>query len=60
MNEHPHDSDKLTAWMREAADEIDKAHLILDSHDVPRSLTNDEVEMTLAARVDYVIKDMTT
>ena len=30
MNEHPHDSDKLTAWMREAADEIDKAHVILD------------------------------
>ena len=51
-----HDSDKLTAWMREAADEIDKAHVILDNYEVPRSLTNDGVEMTLAARINYVIE----
>jgi hypothetical protein len=45
------DGDKITAWLREAADELDKAHAILDAHDVPRSLPGTGVECTLAARI---------
>jgi predicted subunit of tRNA(5-methylaminomethyl-2-thiouridylate) methyltransferase len=38
------DGDKLTAWLREAADEIDKAHAVLDQAKVPRSISDDGVE----------------
>lgn len=45
------DGDTLTAWLREAADEIDKAHAILDALGTPRSLPGSDVECSLAARV---------
>lgn len=45
------DGDTLVAWVREAADEIEKAHAFLDDCGVPRSLPGTEVECTLAARI---------
>ena len=45
------DGDKMAAWLREAADELDKAHAYLDANEVPRSLSGDGVECTLAARI---------
>lgn len=45
------DGDTLAAWLREGADELAKAHAILDVAGVPRSLPGREpVECTLAAR----------
>lgn len=54
------DGDKLAAWLREAADEIDKAHAILDAHDIPRGLPRNlggdgKTECTLAARIAMAI-----
>jgi hypothetical protein len=45
------DGDKLAAWLREAADELDKAHALLDDLGVPRSTPGSDVECTLAARI---------
>ena len=46
------DAEKLVAWVREAADELEKAHAFLDAHDVPRSVPGHEpTECTLAARI---------
>jgi hypothetical protein len=45
------DAEKLVAWLREAADELEKAHRILDAEDVPRSLPDSDAECTLAARI---------
>lgn len=47
-----HDGDRMVAWVREAADELEKAHAFLDAHGVPRALNPDDaVECTLAARI---------
>lgn len=56
MTEHTRDGDKLTAWLREGADEIDKAHAYLDAVGVPRALSPEHggdgtTECTLAARI---------
>jgi hypothetical protein len=53
------DGDKMAAWLREAADELDKAHAILDVEGVPRSLPSSEVECTLAARIALALEDGT-
>ncbi len=45
------DGDKLVAWLREGADELEKAHRLLDAYSVPRCLPGTEVECTLAARI---------
>lgn len=45
------DGDKLTAWLREAADELDKAHAFLDHLEVPRAIPGSDNECTLAARI---------
>lgn len=45
------DAETLIAWLREAADELENAHAVLDLHDVPRDLTDDGVDCTLAARI---------
>jgi hypothetical protein len=50
------DGDTLVAWVREAADELEKAHAILDVHGVPRGLPvemggDGKTECTLAARI---------
>lgn len=46
------DGDTLVAWLREAADELEKAHAILDHYGVPRSVPGTEpAECTLAARI---------
>jgi hypothetical protein len=50
------DGDKLTAWLREAADEIDKAHAILDEAGMPRRLPGSDVECTLAARIALALE----
>lgn len=42
--------DKMVAWLREAADEIEKAHALLDDLKVPRG-RSEGIEMTLAARI---------
>lgn len=42
------DADKLIAWLREAAFELENAHRVLDGEDVPR---RGEVPYTLAARI---------
>jgi hypothetical protein len=49
------DGDKLVAWLREAADELEKAHAFLDHLGVPRSIPgNEPVECTLAARISLL------
>ena len=48
------DGDKLVAWLREAADELEKAHHILDDHGIPRSVHSD-AECTLAGRIALVL-----
>lgn len=50
------DAEKMVAWVREAADELEKAHRILDDEGVPRERTTpgalvETVPMTLAARI---------
>lgn len=45
------DGDVLVAWVREAADELEKAHGILDAYSVPRAIGGDGVQCTLAARI---------
>ncbi len=45
------DSDKLVAWLREAADEIETAHAVLDHLDVPDGPSDDGTDGTLAARI---------
>lgn len=45
------DGDKMASWLREAADELDKAHGLLDALNVPRGLPGSDVECTLAARI---------
>jgi hypothetical protein len=51
------DGDKLIAWLREGADELEKAHAVLDLADVPRSLPGSDVECTLAARIALAVDD---
>jgi hypothetical protein len=45
------DAEKLIAWIREAANELEKAHRILDEMAVPRRIPGSDVECTLAARI---------
>lgn len=46
------DGDTLIAWLREGADELEKAHAFLDHLEVPRSIPgNGPTECTLAARI---------
>lgn len=47
------DAEKLVAWLREGADELEKAHAVLDDEGVPRSLPGSDVECTLAARIAF-------
>jgi hypothetical protein len=44
------DFEKLPAWLREGADEIEKAHLILWELDVPET-SPDGTPLTLPARI---------
>lgn len=47
------DAETLVAWVREAADELEKAHAYLDEcADAPRD--RDGVQMTLAARIAWL------
>jgi hypothetical protein len=45
------DAEKLVAWLREAADELEKAHAFLDALGVPRQMPGTDVDCTLAARI---------
>lgn len=48
------DADKLVAWMREAADELEKAHRYLDEvAQVPRENPDTGNPFTLTARIAY-------
>lgn len=48
-------ADKLVDWLREAADEIHNAHVILDTMGVPRiNPAPGGAEFTLAARIAYL------
>jgi len=49
------DAEKLIAWIREAANELEKAHALLDEAGVPRS-REEGVDMTLAARIYTLIE----
>jgi protoheme ferro-lyase len=44
------DHEALVAWLREAADELENAHLGLDAHGVPQHAA-DGTPYTLAARI---------
>jgi hypothetical protein len=54
-NRVPEGADLLAAWVREAADELDKAHAILDEAGVPRA-REEGIAMTLAARIYTLIE----
>jgi hypothetical protein len=45
------DADKMVVWLREAADELEKAHNLLDEAGVPRIRRESGNAMTLAARI---------
>lgn len=45
------DAELLVAWVREAADELEKAHALLDDIRVPRGCGPENTPMTLAARI---------
>lgn len=45
------DGETLVAWLREGADELEKAHRLLDDLLIPRSLPGTKVECTLTARI---------
>jgi hypothetical protein len=49
------DAERLVAWVREAADELEKAHGLLDEAGVPRC-REEGVAMTLAARIYTLIE----
>lgn len=51
------DAERLIAYVREAADELEKAHQVLDHAGVPRSIPGREpVECTLAARIAVALE----
>lgn len=50
------DGDTLIAWVREAADELEKAHAYLDVYEVPRSIPGTDAECTLAARISLALE----
>lgn len=43
--------DMMSAWLRQAALEVESAHDVLDSFGVPRSISDDKAELTLGARI---------
>jgi|tagenome__1003787_1003787.scaffolds.fasta_scaffold17621658_2 hypothetical protein len=47
----------MTAWLREAANELDTAHTVLDTYGVPRRIDHDgrNAECTLAARITLAL-----
>ena len=51
------DGDKLSAWLREAARELDTAHATLDNLGVPRSIPGSVVECSLAARITLLARE---
>jgi hypothetical protein len=46
------DAEKLVAWVREAANELEKAHAFLDALGIPRGLS--DADCTLAARISLL------
>lgn len=52
-----HDKDKLIAWLREGADELENAHRTLDRYEVPLSVEGTSVECTLAARIALALEE---
>jgi hypothetical protein len=50
------DGDVFIAWVREAADELEKAHAILDEAGAPRSIPGSDTECTLAARIALALE----
>jgi hypothetical protein len=54
------DAETLVEWLREGAAELEKAHRVLDDHDVPRSLPESNVECTLAARIALALDEGTS
>jgi hypothetical protein len=50
------DAEQLVAWLREAANELEKAHAILDEAGVPRVRAETGNAMTLAARIHTLIE----
>lgn len=52
------DAEKLVAWLREGANELELAHALLDEYGVPRGRPKSEgIEMTLAARIYYLMSE---
>jgi hypothetical protein len=49
------DAEKLIAWLREAADELEKAHAYLDAINAPRRVPGSDVDCTLAARIALLV-----
>jgi len=49
------DAAMIVAYLREAADELEKAHLILDSAGYPRQNPESGVPFTLAARIHFAL-----
>lgn len=47
------DSGRLIAWLREAADEMENAHRVLDGAEVPQVNPETGRGFTLAARIAY-------
>jgi hypothetical protein len=50
------DAELLVAWVREAANELELAHGLLDEADVPRVRGESGNPMTLAARIYTLIE----
>jgi hypothetical protein len=51
------DAETLVAWLREAADELEKAHAYLDATGAPRRVPGSVNECTLVARVSLLLDE---
>lgn len=54
VDSRKNDAELLIAWVREAADELEKAHAYLDALDVPRGFPDSDADCTLAARISIL------
>ena len=52
------DKQKLPAWLREAAAELEKAHRVLDEHGAPDA-ADDGTPISLALRISVALDSLT-
>lgn len=51
------DAEKLIAWVREAAYELENAHRVLDDEGIPREEFRSRAALTLAGRIHVLTQE---